>query len=111
LRCGLPDGLGLAFADNFFFFPGVAVGASSGDFDAFFSDGEAEGEAFVEAEGFGLVFFFGDGDGDVLWRLCGVGVGVAKIFLTRSPNESDWAATGGGRTKTTSAAAESRQRV
>ena len=87
--CGLGEGLLLAFDVDFFFGLGVGAGVSSGDSEAFFSetDGEAEGEWC--GEGFGLVFFFvGDGEGEDLRFLCGVGVGVAKTFFTRSANDS-----------------------
>ena len=90
--CGLADGLGLVFADDFFFFAGVGVGVSSSDSDAFFSDGEAGGDLCADGEGFGLVFFLGEGDGELLCFLWGVGVGVAKAFFTLSAKDS-WAPT------------------
>jgi len=111
LRCG--DALGLGDGDGvssgagvgeIFFFRwedalAVGEGDSSCAADAFFFFGEAPGVAEGDSSLVGDFFFFGDGD-DVgvgvdgffdeavtFFFLCGVGVGVEKIFFRVLPND------------------------
>lgn len=73
---------------------GVSVGDGLGD-DFFLRFGEVECESDSSSAGVGEAFFFfrgealadgvGDSFGAALFFLCGVGVGVEKISLMRSP--------------------------
>ena len=75
---------------------GVSVGLADGE-GFFFRRGDGVGDAlgffFTPAVGDGVVFGVGDGVGDfffvaltVVFFRCGVGVGVAKIFLSAWPS-------------------------
>ena len=79
---GVGDSLGFGVAEAFFFGFAVEDAPGDGETDFFFADGLAEGDGdsfFMVAD-----FFF----------LCGVGVGLEKIFLIFSPTDSS-AASGG----------------
>ncbi len=116
---GLADGeglsVGLTVGEAFFFRRGETAGEAASDSASAtgvrFFFGEALGDGVGDSALVGDFFFFGDSDGDgvdvgdfldavTFFFLCGVGVGVEKIFLSELPNDGSAASIAGAATLT-----------